>query len=358
MPEHESGGDKTERPTPRRREEARQEGNVARSQDLSSAFLRLGGVLLLWAFGGAALHTMKSMVAAMISEPLGPDALRPTQIGFLGTWGVELAVRILLPLAGGLFLLGLVGGVGQVGFVFSSRPLMPRLSKISPIAGFKRLFSLRSVMRMLMSVLKIGVVLAVATLALRSDLPRILALVRLDPAALLAAASWLVFSLAIKLGAVLLILGLLDFAYQKWQHEQELKMTKQEVKDELKRMEGDPLVKQRRAKVARQLALHRLAVDVPTADVVVTNPTHFAVALKYDGAEMTAPRVVAKGGDFMAHRIRHLAMVHQVPLVERPPLARALYRQVEVGQEIPAEFFAAVAEILAYVYRLSGKRSA
>jgi flagellar biosynthetic protein FlhB len=172
------------------------------------------------------------------------------------------------------------------------------------------------------------------------------------------AACELVYALAIKLAALLIVLAIIDYAFQRWKHEQDLKMSKQEVKEEMKRMEGDPLVKQRRARVARQLAMQRVAAAVPKADVVVTNPTHFAVALQYDTKSMRAPKVVAKGADFMAMRIRQIAAVHGIPIIERKPLARALYAGVEIGQEIPPEHYAAVAEILAYVYRLAGRKSA
>ncbi len=168
----------------------------------------------------------------------------------------------------------------------------------------------------------------------------------------------LVFLLAAKLTALLLVLALLDFSFQKMQHSRDLRMTKEEVKKEMKDMDGDPLMKQRRARVARQLALQRIASAVPNADVIVTNPTHFAIALKYDRGTMAAPRVVAKGQDFMAMRIRQLALQHGVPLVERKPLARALYAGVDIGQEVPPEHYTAVAEVLAYVYRLAGEAAA
>jgi flagellar biosynthetic protein FlhB len=189
------------------------------------------------------------------------------------------------------------------------------------------------------------------------DWPAMLALIHLESEPMLAAAATLVWSLALKIAALLLVLAILDFAYQKWQHEQDLMMSKQEIKEEFKRMEGDPLVKQRRARVARQLAMQRMAYEVPKADVIVSNPTHFAVALKYDG-KMGAPKVIAKGADFMAMRIRQIAAANDIPIVERPPLARGLYRHVQVGQEIPSQYYTAVAEILAYVYRLSGRKIA
>jgi flagellar biosynthetic protein FlhB len=210
-------------------------------------------------------------------------------------------------------------------------------------------------MRFVMSIGKLLIIGAMAAVVVLRDIPSILHLADLDANQILPAAGHLVFLLALKLAVLLLLLALLDYAFQRWQHERDMRMTKEEVKEEMKRMEGDPLVKQRRSRVARQLAMQRLSSAVPHADVVVTNPTHFAVALRYDGQTMQAPKVVAKGADYLAARIRQLAVINGVPMVERKELARALYRDVEVGQQIPPQFYSAVAEILAYVYRLSGR---
>ena len=252
----------------------------------------------------------------------------------------------------------LVATASQVGFVISTKPLEPNLTKLSPLRGFKSLFDARAGMRLVMSLAKVALIAAIAAVLIALDMPRILILAEMDVLPLFGAASSLIYGLALKLAAVLIVLAILDYAFQRWNHERQNRMTKQEVKEEMKRMEGDPLTKQRRSRVARQLALQRIQHAVPTADVVVTNPTHFAVALRYDVSEMEAPRVVAKGADFLAMRIRQIALGHGVPLVERKSLARALYQSVEVGQEVPPQFYNAVAEILAYVYRLSGKRIA
>lgn len=349
-------GDKTEAPTPRRRQEAREEGNLARSQDLTGGVMLLGAVLLLAAFGERMLQTLLVLVNSMLAGS-GADITRiddlPRLWAIAGRMGLELAAPVCL----GLAVLGVLSGLLQVGFMMSGKPLMPKFSKISPLRGFSQLFSARGGVRFGMSLVKVAAVSTFAVICIQQDLPMLLALIRLDMEPLLAAASGLVWSLALKIAVLLLVLGILDYAYQRWQHEQDLKMSKQEIKEEFKRMEGDPLVKQRRAKIARQMAMQRMAYDVPKADVIVTNPTHFAVALKYDD-DMAAPKVIAKGADYMAMRIRQIAAAHGIPVVERPPLARALYKTVEVGQQIPSQFYAAVAEILAYVYRLSGRKSA
>jgi flagellar biosynthetic protein FlhB len=235
---------------------------------------------------------------------------------------------------------------------------MPELSKINPLSGMKRLVDARAGVRLIMSLAKVGLILGVASWIIRSDLEQILGLAQLEIRQLFMVCAELVFLLALKLSLLLLVLAIADYAFQRWQRERDLRMSKQEIKEEMKRMDGDPLVKQRRARVARQLALQRVGQAVPQADVIVTNPTHFAIALKYNSDEMRAPKVVAKGADFLAMRIRQLAVANGVPIVERKELARALYASIEPGDEIPAEYYSAVAEILAYVYRLSGRRSA
>lgn len=351
-------GEKTEDPTPRRLQEAREEGQVAKSQDFTAGVTLLGGVILLAVFGQQMLAGMKVLIETMMRGSFTPNPARAGDVWKLWEVAGTLALQMVAPVAVGVLILGVIAGLLQVGVLVTFKPLVPKFSKLSPISGFKNLFSMRGLMRLGMSVTKVVIVATVATVCIKWDLPKVLALVHLEAAALLAAASALVWSMAIKVAAVLLILGLLDLAYQKWQNTQEMKMSKHEVKEEFKRMEGDPMVKQRRAQVARQLAMQRLNHDVPKADVIVTNPTHFAIALQYDGSKMAAPKVVAKGADYLALRIRQIAASHRIPIVERPPLARGLYRAVEVGQEIPASFYAAVAEILAYVYRLSGKKSA
>jgi len=351
-------GEKTEAPTQRRRDEFREEGDLARSTDLTSAAVLLGGILLLGAFGPHVLHSLRILLVSNLQPDPHADPLRTGDLGALWNQALALGARAIAPIVLGLLAVGLAAAVLQVGFLITAKPLIPKLSKVSPLNGFKRLFSLRGLVKLAMDLLKVAGVLAVAWLTIRNDLPALLILMHLEAAQLLAAAATLVWALALKLAVLLFLLGLLDYAYQRWQKEQEMRMSKHEVKEDLKRMEGDPLTRQRRARVARQLALQRINHDVPRADVVVSNPTHFAVALRYDSATMTAPRVVAKGADFLALRIRQVAAAHGVPIVERPPLARALYRAVEPGQEVPPQYYAAVAEILAYVYRLSGRKSA
>lgn len=354
MPDN-SGGEKTEQPTPRKLEEAREEGNVPKSTDLTAAISLLGAVLLLSWFGRAMFGAFRAMVQAMLGGDWSADV---TQTGDVGrTVGVMLyeAAGIAMPIALGMLLLGVAGTLGQVGVMLTFKPLVPKFNKLNPVKGLANLFSKRALMRFVMSMGKVFVVSSVAVVVIYFDGPKMLSLIRLESGPLLGAASALVWDLAIKIAIVLLLLAIIDLIYQRWQHQQDLKMTKHEVKEEMKRMEGDPTTKQRRTKVARQMAMQRMGQAVPGADVVVTNPTHFAVALKYDET-MAAPKVVAKGVDYMAMRIRQIAVANDVPIVERPPLARSLYKHVEVGREIPLKFYSAVAEILAYVYQLNRSR--
>jgi flagellar biosynthetic protein FlhB len=234
---------------------------------------------------------------------------------------------------------------------------MPKLSKISPIQGVKRLVDMRAFMRLVMNLLKLALIAAIAMWVIHNDLLLIIKLAELTPLAAFLASGNIIYGLAIKLAVLLFVLALLDYMFQRWQHERDLRMSKHDVKMEMKNMDGDPLVKQRRARVARQMAMQRMAHAVPQADVIVTNPTHYAIALRYDADTMQSPKVIAKGADFMAMRIRQIALANDIPLVERKSLAQVLYRTVDVGREVPAEFYNAVAEIMAYVYRLR-RRSA
>lgn len=353
-----SSGEKTEEPTARRLAEARRDGNVARSMDLTAAVSLLGAIVLLWMLGMNMLGGMQRVMQTLLAGTHTQNLTRVEDLVQLPALVVSTLVRAVGPFTVLVMFIAAIAVLGQVGFLVTPKPLTPSFSKLNVIKGVQNMFNLKALMRLVMSLGKIGIIGAVAIVIVYRDLPYIIHIAELAPAPAFVAASKMVLMLGLKLAFVLLILAILDFSYQKWQRHQDLKMSKQDVKDEMKRMEGDPMIKQRRARVARQLAMQRTAAAVPKADVIVTNPTHFAVALKYDGTSMHAPKVVAKGADFMAVRIRQLAALHEIPIVERPPLARALYAGVEVGQEIPGEHYAAVAEVLAYVYRLSGQATA
>lgn len=347
-------GDKTEAPTPRRRIEAREQGNIARSTDLTSAVLLLGMLFLLNWFGKGVVEALRSVMDRM----LGNQSLSDFAPSSAVTGAAKALVQVgsaLAPLLLGAVIIAVAINLAQVGLMFNTSRLQPNFGALNPLRGAGRLFKKQSWVQLVFNFLKMSLVAWVAWTAVSGRIDQITGAQNLSFLQIFLLGASLVYSIGIRIGVVLLILALLDYGYQKYRVEQELKMTKEEVKEEMKRMEGDPKVKQRRRQMAIQMLTQKLRKDVPTADVVVTNPTHYAVALKYDPNAMNAPRVVAKGQDFIALRIREIAVEHGIPILERPPLARALYNTCEVGQEIPEQFYAAVAEILAYVYEITGK---
>ena len=352
MPEQ--NGDKSQDATPHRRQKAREEGQVAKSQDLGSAVLLIAGMLGLLMSGGALVE----FLARYTKRQLGGTACLVADPDFaVGAWNttvLELATH-LLPIFGLLLLAAIAVNVGQIGFLFLPSRLAPDLTRLDPLKGARRLFSWSSVARLGFGIFKILVIAAVAFASLYGERQRILGLAEMPKEAI---ALYLVQTLlwtTIKIGLALLVLAILDYAFQRWKHEQDLKMTPQEVREEMKNLEGDPQIAARRRVVQRQLAMNRLSQAVPKADVVITNPTELAVAVEYDMATMPAPIVVAKGAGFVAQRIRRLALEHGIPIVEKKPLAQALYRDVEINHPIPHDNYAAVAEVLAYVYQLKGK---
>ncbi|MEM6258362.1 MAG: flagellar biosynthesis protein FlhB [Planctomycetota bacterium] len=350
-----TGQEKTEAPTPNRLRKAREEGNIARSTDLTAALMLLFAIVLLYLFSTRLFESMAGVLHRLLSSVDASNPTRSDDLGPVFDYLLGLIGWTVLPLLIAIAGVGMLVTAGQTGLLLTGKPLVPKFSKLNPLTGFKRLFDARAAIRLVMSLGKVIIISAVATLMIMAEIDAIAALPTMTIAAATAAAAHMTFMLALKLAVLLVILALLDFAFQKYQHTKDMRMTKQEVRQEMKDMDGDPLMKQRRARVARQLAMQRMAQQVPNADVVITNPTHLSIALRYDSDTMAAPRVIAKGADFMAMRIRQIATANGIPLVERKPLARALYSSVEVGDEVPEEHYAAVAEILAYVYRLSGK---
>lgn len=351
----EDDGDKTEAPTPRRRQEAREEGNIARSADLTSAVILLGVLVLLKWYGPAMMGAMRSLMRQMLSAgSLSDFAGGGMTVSLMQA--VWLSSKALAPVLIGVVVVAVVVNLMQVGFFLSAKRLQPNLGTLNPLRGFSRMLGKgNGIVSLLMSLAKLILVALVAWSAVQGRLGEIMTSQRLDFGQIFMIGSALVYSIGLRIGIVLLVLAIIDYIWQRFRTEKELKMTKQEVKEEMKRMEGDPHIRRRRRQIQLQMAMQRLKKVVPTADVVVTNPTEFAVALQYDAKTMHAPRVVAKGRGLMAMRIREIAAANGIPILERKPLARALYKLVEVGREIPEQFYSAVAEILAYVYELSGR---
>jgi flagellar biosynthetic protein FlhB len=345
-------GDRTEDATPRKIEEAREKGRVVRSADLSSALVLLGGLLVLKIWGANVLDAMFQFTSAALGNLGARDMTVDDIYAYFGAGGLFL-LKAMLPVIGGLVFIAFIGNVAQTGFVFSSEPLLFKFERVNPIEGMRRLMSKRGFVRLLGSIFKVIVVGAIAYFTIRGQFGAYLDLADASFYEIVSFTLGCAYEIALKIALALLALAILDFAYQRWQYMQDLRMTKQEVREELKRMEGDPLTRDRRRRVARQVAMHRMMHNVPRADVVVTNPTEIAVALRYEAGVMNAPTVLAKGKGLLAQRIREIATEHEIPIVERKPLAQSLYKLCEIGDQVPVSLYQAVAEVLAFVYELN-----
>ena len=350
----ETFGDKTYEATPYRRQKAREQGQVARSQDLASAaVLVLGLVIVLWLGRGVA-----DFIAEYMRRQLSGDAWLTANRDFVvHEWVFALGglTRFVLPALLLIVLITVLAQFAQFGLLWLPEKLAIDPERINPVAGFQRIFSLQNVVRLGFGIFKIALVAGIAVWCVWGQIATILAATGLDVPQVAAFVTDTTLWTGLKIGGALLALALLDFLFQWWKNEQDLRMTHQEVRDEMKQLQGDPQIAQRRKVVQRQLVLNRLKSVVPSADAVVTNPTELAIAIKYDIDQMAAPIVVAKGAGVVAQRIRRLALENSIPIVERKDLARALYKQVEIGQPVPTEQYAAVAEVLRYVYELKGK---
>jgi flagellar biosynthesis protein FlhB len=349
-----AGGDKTHEATPYRRQQAREEGQVVRSQDLASAGLLIAGLCILWYFG----KSLAEALGRLAIEHLGGQAwltIDPqTAVHHVATIAVHLAMS-LLPVLGLLVLAALVVHMGQSGFLYLPQKVALDWQRINPLPNAKRIFSLTSVVHLGFGLVKVLLIVVVAAWSLWGERSRLFLLTELTPAEIGAYLFSVLLWTSLKIGASLAVLALFDYGYQYWKHEQDLRMTTQELKEEIKTQQGDPQIAARRKQIQRQMALQRMSSTIPKADVIVTNPTELAIALQYDPEKMPAPIVLAKGAGVLAQRIRRLALESNVPIVERKELARTLYAHVEVGQQVPAEQYAAVAEVIRYVYQLKRK---
>ncbi len=348
----ESYQEKTEPASEKKREDARRKGKIARSVELNSAFVLLFGLLII-SFGGS---TLVGGMAELVRDSLqrsGTTVLTPTTFHSMAGRGIVAVGALLAPVIIGIMGVGLAAAYLQVGFVYSPEAMRPNFEKLNPFTGIRKiLVSRRSFIELVKSLVKVGLVGMVAWWSVQDVIAESPALVQSDVAGLLGFIGQSSFTVGLRTGLVFMVLAVADFFYQRFEFEREMRMSKEEVKEETKASEGDPMVKSRVRGIQRRIAYRRMMADVPTADVVVTNPTHLAIALRYDAEKMHAPNVVAKGADLVALKIKELALEHQVPIVEDRPLAQALYRSVEIGEEIPEKLFQAVAQVLAYIYRL------
>lgn len=354
MAEAPGGGEKTEDASGRKLSKAREQGQVAKSLEIPSVFVLLAGVLALRAFASMIYNNCLAMLDHTLRFE-GVPLLKDSEVISLLFRYSKIMFLILIPVLAAVFIAAALSNLFQVGFHISWEAIQPKLSKLNPISGLMNKFSLTSVVELVKSVLKLIVVFAVAYFAVRGELDNIIRLYDNSISFILLYIMKLSYKIVIRILLVMAMVAILDYAYQKWKFLEDQKMTKQEVKDEFKQTEGDPQVKSRIRQIQAQAARQRMMADVPKADVVVTNPTRLAVAIKYDSATMEAPTLIAKGAGAVAANIRRIAEEAGVPLVENRELARNLYSMVDIGQAVPAELFQAVAELLAYVYKLKGK---
>lgn len=342
--------DKSEQPTDSKLKKAKEKGQIPRSRELTSLMILLVGIMLFWIMGTNFVSKLKTIIQQAMLIALRTDDDKQIIFNLInlltaGFWAI-------LPIFVGLVIVAIIAPLSVGGLLFSLQSIKPNLGKLNPISGFKRLFSLRIFSELFKSILKVVLIAFAAALFLIHQFPNMLAL----PSMYLNNALSQVMQLLIY-ASLLIVLALIpmvgfDIFYQIWSNLKKLKMSKQEVKDEFKEQEGNPQIKGRIRQMQQAIARRRMMKDVPKANVIVTNPTHYAVALQYDEKTMSAPKILAKGTDNIASKIKQIAQEHQIPQLEAPPLARALYRHGEIGKSIPAELYAAVAQILAWVYQL------
>ncbi len=345
--------DKTEPASPRRKEEARKKGEVAKSRDIAPAAVLSAGVIYLF-FAAKGLSTKLGL---LIEQTFSRVSLFPASELNLLEASLQMLryfLWMILPVMMVVAVTALAVNYLQVGSIWSVEQLSPKASKINPVQGLQRMFSLQALLELAKSLAKVIIVGWVAFSTLKGDFPHFIPLIYQDRWSILSWLGAMSWKLTIRCCMVIMVIAVLDYLYQRWEFERKLRMSKQELKDEYKQTEGDPMVKSRIRAIQREMARRRMMEEVPKADVVITNPTHLAVALRYDAAKMKAPKVVAKGADRIALRIRELARENGVVLVENRPLAQNLYK-LELGEEIPGRLYQAVAEILAYVYKLKRK---
>ncbi len=347
-------GEKTEKATPKKRRDARKKGQVVQTKEIAGA---VSLILVFFTIEIFIKYTLNELFAVynMIIRIASNPKLDFTMSTFKGLLerGLLSILKIALPMLSVALAVGLISNYFQVGFLFTTETLKFKLSKLSPLKGFKRLFSLKSIVEMTKSILKAAGILIICYNYISDKRDLLLGISSMTVAKGILALWDVLFNIVMRCGAFLLFIAVLDYIYKKWENEKELKMSKQEIKDEYKQMEGDPFIKGKIKEKQRQMAMSRMMQEVPEADVVITNPTHYAVAIKYEQEdEFSAPVVVAKGKDIIASNIKKIARENEVIIVENPPLARLLYSTIEIGDEITPDLYEAVADVLAYVYKV------
>lgn len=351
------GGDKTEQPTPHRLREARRKGQVFKSAELNAAANIVGVMLVLLLSGRAVFSSFSHLFHHFLGKLSSPAAGLENMSALAGE-AVSLYLGILAPVFLAALTVGLASNLAQVGFMATPSQLSPQLNRLNPLEGVKKILSARALFELVKSLLKITIVGAVSYAYVSGRLDQMLVLIASEPAGSIQFFWQTLTGLGLRVGLLYACLAVLDYLFQRWEYYKNLRMSRRELKDEHKHLEGDPLVRSRIREKQRHLARQRMLHEVPRADVVITNPTEIAVALRYRTGLEAAPRVVARGVELIAAQIKKIARENNVPVVENPPVARMLWRQVPLGEEIPAELYQAVAEILALIYRLKEQRTA
>lgn len=351
------GGEKTEPATQKKLDDARKEGKVAKSKDLTEGFALVVLFLLLKVFIGYIGDRMVGLFDNTIGrmaefEKVNRAGLSTVAVTTMLSNAILELLLIIWPFLVFGFAIAFLLSIYQVGWKVSTKPLEPKLSKFNPINGFKRIFSKDSLFELVKSIAKVGIIAYITYTSLKDEANNLFILYEISLNQAIALVGEIILDVGLKIAIVFVFIGVVDYFYQRWKFADEMKMTKQEVKDEYKNTEGDPQIKGRIRQKMREVSQRRMMQDVPKADVVITNPTHFAVAIKYDAEVSTAPVVVAKGEDFLAQKIKEVAKEHNVQIVENKPLARMLYHNVDIGAEIPPELYQSVAEVLAMVYHM------
>ncbi|HBA04521.1 MAG TPA: flagellar biosynthesis protein FlhB, partial [Clostridium sp.] len=344
-------GDKTEKPTPKKLQDAKKKGQVAKSKELSSALTLLAATLVIAILSSFVLKVLSSSMTKYLGSYLNFQLSQESLVGLLIKIFIDI-FKIFIPVAVPIMVIGVIGSIIQTGFIYTGDPLKPKFSKLNPISGFKRMFSIRSLVDL---VKNLGIVSIVGYIGYKFVIDNYYSLLNfgnLKTGTILTELASLIINVFVKVGIALLIIGCIDFLYQKFQHNKDLKMTKQEIKEEYKQQEGDPIVKGKRKQKQREMAMRRMMQSVPDATVVITNPTHIAVALKYEENSGKAPIVVAKGSEYVALKIKEKAIENNVPIIENKPLARLMFKEVDLDKEIPFDMYKAVAEILVLVYKM------
>lgn len=357
MADESSSQEKTEEPTTRRLQESKEKGDVAKSMEIPSAAVLLAGLMTLYLLSGFFMQTICSFTAYFLANSYSIRII-PGNMATLARECMISTSYLVGPVMLAVFITALIANYAQIGFIFTGEKLKPDLKKIDPIQGLAKKFSLQALAELVKSLLKVGIIGYVAYSEAYKASPQLMPLMDQTPLQIMTFAGKVAFWIFLKCALIIAVLAALDYAFQRWQFMQKMKMSKQEVKEEAKMTEGDPQVKGRIRSIQMQMARQRMMEEVPKADVVITNPTRLAIALRYSGEEMQAPTVVAKGAGAIAQRIKEVAAEHNVPMVENKPLAQALFKTVAINQPIPENLFQAVAEVLAYVYGSRQKRAA